>query len=176
MTTFWYKYISPHWAPSVCHLPLLCFLSKIDNPERPFSYWPFPSISTIQEMSCSLSSVLRNNIIVKHWISAALSLPVLKQRWATQSTPSIGVSRRGFGLGLGGWAREMRQSTWPYHGDLRPRQQEAVGGGSTAKPQLLERESQDLLFHNVWKSVRMYVMMMIKWYMVSAKIVSTDAD
>lgn len=50
------------------------------------------------------------------------------------------------------------------------------GGGSTAKPQLLERKSQDLLSHNVWKSVRMYVMMMIKWYMVSAKIVSTDAD
>lgn len=44
------------------------------------------------------------------------------------------------------------------------------------KPQLLERKSQDLLPHNVCKSVCMYVMMMIKWYIVSAKIVSTDTD
>jgi hypothetical protein len=49
-------------------------------------------------------------------------------------------------------------------------------GWGTTKPQLLERKSQDLLSHNVWKSVCMYVMLMIKWYMVSAKIISTDAD
>lgn len=60
-----------------------------------------------------------------------------------------------------------------YHGG------QVAGGrrsGGTAKPQLLEWKSQDLLSHNVWKSVCVYVMMMIKWYMVSGRIVRADAD
>jgi hypothetical protein len=63
-----------------------------------------------------------------------------------------------------------------YHGGLQSQAAGASGGGDTTKPQLLERKSQDLLSNNVWKGVCMYVMMMIKWYMVSEKIVSTDAD
>lgn len=76
-------------------------------------------------------------------------------------------------MGLGAGQEKGDKARDPIMGTSVPG---GSGGGSTAKPQLLERKSQDLLSHNVWKSVRMYVMMMIKWYMVSAKIVSTDAD
>lgn len=78
-------------------------------------------------------------------------------------------------MGLGAGQEEGGKACDPIMGSLS-QAAGGSGGGGTAKPQLLERKSQDLLSHNVWKSVCMYVMMMIKWYMVSAKIVSMVAD
>lgn len=79
-------------------------------------------------------------------------------------------------MGLGAGQEEGDKAHDPVMGGPQSQVAGGSGGGGTAKPQLLERKSQDLLSHNVWKSVCVYVMMMIKWYMVSAKIVSTDAD
>ena len=172
---FCFKYISPLRAPSVCHLPLECFLSSTDNLERPSSYWPSSFHWHNWGTCCSSSFSVWSNIVVRDGISAAWSLLALKWKWATQSIPSTRMSRRGFGLGLGGWAgRKTKQ--WPCHRGISVPGGRRQWAGGTAKPQLLESNSQDLLSHNVWKSVCMYVMMVIKWYMVSAKIVSTGAD
>lgn len=80
------------------------------------------------------------------------------------------------GLGLGAGQEKGDRARDPSAGGPRSQAAGGSGGGSAAKPQLPERKGWDLLSHNVWKSVRMYVMMMIKWYIVSAKIASMDAD
>lgn len=132
--TFWCKYISPLWAPSVCHLPLGCFLSSTDNLKRLFSYWPSSFHWHNPGTCCSSSFSLWSNIVVRDWISAAWSLLALKWKWATQSIPSTRMSRRGFGLGLGGWAERKRQSSDPV--TEGPQSQVAGGSGLGAQQNL----------------------------------------